>query len=154
MAHKNIIYDVNLNTKKCSCLYHTHTGSYCEHIKTAEKLVDTSANKLPILPESSISGTKTNVPINEHKENVVKPDETNVSNLFKDLINQQLKIHFNKNTLIKVKSFTDSNVSYEVNLQNKTCTCPNHVHKKAFCKHLKFAQDNIKVFSDDIVILH
>jgi hypothetical protein len=150
----NIIYDVNLNTKKCSCLYHTHTGSYCEHIKMAEKIVEKS-KPIPTLPESSVSKTKIIAPVTEHKENVVKhDDEIGVSNFLTEIINQQLKTHFGKNTLIKVKSFTDSSVSYDVNLHNKTCTCPNYVHKKAFCKHLKFAKDNIKVFSDDIAIFH
>ena len=39
--------------------------------------------------------------------------------------------------IIRVKSFTDDNIEYTVNKNNKTCTCPNFQKRKILCKHLK-----------------
>jgi hypothetical protein len=38
---------------------------------------------------------------------------------------------------VSVPSMTDPNVSYYVNVANGSCTCPDHIHRKRECKHLK-----------------
>jgi len=42
-----------------------------------------------------------------------------------------------KGEIVKVKSFTDPNVEYEVDITNKTCTCPAYWKTKKPCKHIK-----------------
>ena len=38
-------------------------------------------------------------------------------------------------------SFTDPSKFYTVDTFEKSCTCPNHVFRKAYCKHMKKVDD-------------
>jgi hypothetical protein len=38
-----------------------------------------------------------------------------------------------------VDSFHEEGVTYQVDLNENTCTCPHHLHRSAICKHLRAA---------------
>jgi len=49
---------------------------------------------------------------------------------------------------VKVGSFTDSNTSYSVNIEDGTCNCPHFLfHAPIMCKHLKEVVDHPSKFS-------
>lgn len=47
-----------------------------------------------------------------------------------------------QNNKVIINSFTDKGTKYVCDMDNITCTCPDFVHRKRICKHLKKAGVN------------
>jgi hypothetical protein len=124
----NTYYIIDIYNNECSCPSFTHSKSdpkVCKHLGTT--------------PESIITS---NLTTNVHLCNCNSFTENKKCIHMKEFISlYELDDPIEKKSvnIIKVKSMTYNNISYDIDLDNKTCSCPSFEYCKVLpkkCKHL------------------